>query len=120
MTSKHPIVHIEFPAKDIQEAAKFYHDVFEWEIQEYPEMHYSTFTAEPGTGGGFNPVSEEYPAGCIMVYINTPDLKESLEKIKAHGGKVVLESYPIPTIGVMATFTDPTGNLVALLQPEEM
>jgi predicted enzyme related to lactoylglutathione lyase len=82
-------------------------------------MNYSTFTAEGGSGGGFNPVGENFPSGRVMVYINTPDLKDSLEKIKAHGGKVLLESYDIPTVGTMATFTDPTGNLVSLLQPLE-
>lgn len=117
MTHKHPIVHVELSANDHKEAAKFYSDVFEWEIKEFPEMNYSTFAAEGGSGGGFNPVSEDNPAGQVLVYINTPDLKASLEKIKKHGGTVLLESYEIPTVGTMATFKDPTGNLMALLQP---
>lgn len=117
MSHKHFITHIELSAKDLVETKKFYKEVFEWQISDFPEMNYATFEAEGGSGGGFNPISDEYPAGRVLVYINTPDLKETLEKIRASGGTIVMESYEIPGIGTMATFNDPTGNLVALLQP---
>lgn len=120
MPHKHHIVHIEFSAKDFEETKKFYSDVFDWSIADYPEMNYVTFEAEGGTGGGFNPVSENNPAGRVLVYIHTPDLKDTVEKIKTAGGTVILEGYDIPGVGSMATFKDPTGNLVALLQPLAM
>jgi predicted enzyme related to lactoylglutathione lyase len=117
MSHKHVISHIEIPVKDAKAAAKFFEAVFEWNIIEDREMDYVMFTAEGGTGGGFNPVSEENPVGNVLLYINTPDLKDSLKKIKANGGTVLMESYEIPTVGTMATFKDPTGNLLALLEP---
>jgi len=117
MPHKHHITHIELPVNDAKAAAKFFETVFEWNTTEFKEMDYITFSAEGGTGGGFNPVSEENPVGNVLVYINTPDLKESLEKIKAYGGTVLMESYEIPSVGTMATFKDPTGNLLALLEP---
>lgn len=117
MTHKHHIIHIELPVQDTKSAAKFYKDVFEWNITFDEQMNYTMFGAEGGTGGGFNPVSEDNPVGNVLLYINTPDLKASLEKIKASGGTVVLESYEIPSVGTMATFKDPTGNLLALLEP---
>jgi len=117
MSHKHHITHIEFSAKDLEETKKFYADVFGWRISDFPEMDYATFEAEGGSGGGFNPISEDYPAGRVLVYINTPEIKETLEKIKAEGGTVLLDAYDIPGVGTMATFNDPTGNLVALLQP---
>ena len=52
-----------------------------------------------------------------MIYINTPDLEETLQKVKAAGGTIVLDGYDIPTVGRMATFKDPTGNVISLLQP---
>lgn len=117
MSHKHFITHIEFSAQDLEETKKFYAHVFDWVIFDYPEMNYATFEAEGGSGGGFNPISDDYPAGRVLVYINTLDLQQTLEKIKAAGGSVLLEGYDIPGIGTMATFNDPTGNLVALLQP---
>ncbi len=117
MSHNHFIIHVEFSAKDLQETKKFYAGVFDWKITDYPEMNYAAFEAEGGSGGGFNPISGDYPAGRVLVYINTPDLDETLEKIKKAGGTVVLAGYDIPGVGRMATFNDPTGNLVALLQP---
>lgn len=117
MPHDHPITHIELSASNLKEAAQFYADVFNWELQDYPEMNYTTFTAEGGSGGGFSQVSDEYPAGTVLIYINTHNLEKSLKKIKQYGGTVVMESYVIQGIGVMATFKDPTGNLVALLEP---
>jgi len=117
MTHKHVISHIELPVHDAKAAAKFFESVFEWNIIEDKEMNYVMFNAEGGTGGGFSQVNDENPVGNVLLYINTPNLKDSLEKIKANGGTVVMEGYEIPTIGTMATFKDPTGNLLALLEP---
>jgi len=117
MAHKHLITHIEFSTKDIEESKKFYSDVFEWKIEDFPDMNYATFEAEGGTGGGFSPVSDQTPSGSILVYINTPELDKTLEKIRAAGGTILLEGYDIPGVGRMATFKDPTGNTVALLQP---
>ena len=117
MTHKHAISHIEFSTRDLGESKKFYNSVFEWDIKDYPDMNYATFQAEGGTGGGFNPISDDYPAGTMMIYINTPNLVETLEKIKKAGGTIIQESYDIPTVGIMATFKDPSGNIISLLQP---
>ena len=117
MPHDHYISHIEFSAVDLEGAKNFYGDVFGWQMKDYPELNYATFDAEGGSGGGFNPVSDDNPAGRILVYINTPDLEETLKKIKQAGGTIILEGYDIPGVGRMATFKDPSGNLVALLQP---
>jgi predicted enzyme related to lactoylglutathione lyase len=113
----HPIVHVEFSARDHREAARFYNDIFGWKTQEYPEMNYTTFETGDGGGGGFNPVQEDYPAGTVMVYIKTDDIEATLAQIEAHGGKTVVAKLEIPTVGWMAVFSDPTGNNVALLTP---
>ena len=118
MPHKHPVSHIEIPTSDASKSADFYKKVFDWNIVRDEEMDYTMFSAEGGTGGGFNPVSEDNPVGNVLLYIDTPDLKASLEAIRANGGSVVLESYVIPTVGEMATFKDPTGNLLALIQME--
>lgn len=117
MTHKHLITHIELSTRDLEESKKFYSDVFEWELKDYPDMNYTTFEAEGGTGGGFSSVSDENPSGSVLVYINTPELEITLRKIRDAGGTILLEDYDIPGVGRMATFKDPTGNKVALLQP---
>lgn len=115
----HPIVHVEISASDLKEAADFYSTVFGWEMNEYPEMNYITFETGYGPGGGLNPVTDISPAGKILVYIDTDDLDATLAAIEGRGGKVLSPKLEIPTIGWMATFSDPTGNVLALLQPLE-
>ena len=117
MTHKHAITHIEIPTTGTKESARFFKEVFDWKTTDYPDMNYVVFEAEGGTGGGFSPVTEENPIGNILLYINTPNLEESLEKIRANGGEVLMESFEIDGVGTMATFRDPSGNLLALLQP---
>jgi len=116
----HKFVHIELSTRDQKESGAFYSKVFGWALQEFPDMNYTTFTPGEGeVGGGFNPISDNQPAGTVMAYIHTDDLADTLEKVKANGGEVLLESYDIPGVGTMATFKDPSGNTLSLLQPAE-
>ena len=118
--SHHQIVHIEISAKNHTEAGEFYASVFGWKVQAFPDMNYTTFDPGEGVGGGFNPVTDDNPAGMVTVYINTDDLEDTLGKIKAAGGEVILARHDIPTVGTMAIFKDPTGNQLALLKPLPM
>jgi predicted enzyme related to lactoylglutathione lyase len=114
----HPIVHIELSSTEHKADAQWYKDVFGWDTKEFPDMDYSTWSGvDDSVGGGFNKVSDENPAGTVTVYIHTDNLVESVAKVKEKGGTIVLESYEIPTVGTMAMFKDPTGNMLALLEP---
>jgi predicted enzyme related to lactoylglutathione lyase len=112
--SKHPIVHIEFSANDREAAAQFYNEIFGWEIQHMPEMNYSSFMCDDKLGGGFNPVTEQAPAGTVLVYIQVDDFEATLAEIETRGGKTIMPKTEIPTVGWFAVFADPTGNQVAL------
>ena len=116
---KHPIVHIEFSAKDQEDTAKFYQEVFGWEIQHMPEMNYSTFMCDDKLGGGFNPVSEQNPAGTVIVYVQTDDVEATLKDIEARGGKTIVPKTEIPGMGWFAIFADPTGNQVGIYKDNE-
>jgi predicted enzyme related to lactoylglutathione lyase len=116
---KHPIVHIEFSANDREAAAQFYHEIFGWEIQHMPEMDYSTFMSDEKLGGGFNPVTEQSPAGTVTVYIQVDDFESTLAQIEANGGKTILPKTEIPGVGWFAFFADPTGNQVALYKGKD-
>jgi predicted enzyme related to lactoylglutathione lyase len=112
--SVHSIVHIELSAKDREVSGKFYSDVFGWKVEQTPEMNYATFETGEGVGGGFNPVSDQNPAGSVVVYIGTDDIDASLAAVEKHGGKTVAPKGEIPGYGWFAIFLDPAGNLVGL------
>ena len=117
----HPIIHIEISAQDRQEAANFYKAIFGWETQDFPDMDYTTFkSGEGGIGGGFMTVRDDSPAGTVVAYIQTDDINATLSQIEAHGGKVLVPPMDIPGVGRFAHFSDPTGNLMAVLQPAPM
>ncbi len=116
----HPIVHIELSAENHQEMAKWYAEVFGWTYEDFSDMNYSVFNSGEGSlGGGFNPISDEAPAGTVVPYIQCDDINKMVAKIEANGGKTVLPPMPVPTVGQIAQFTDPSGNLMAVIQPEE-
>jgi hypothetical protein len=113
--SKHPIVHVEISAKDREAAGKFYAELFDWKIQQMPEMNYATFDyGVEGVGGGLNPVRDDNPAGTVVVYVDTEDIETDLAKVEKLGGKIVAPKTEIPGMGWFGIFKDPTGNLIGL------
>lgn len=115
--SNHRFVHVELSSRDRAESSKFYGEVFGWTFQEFPEMSYTTFDAAGGLGGGFNPTSENMPAGIVTPYIHTDDIHDTVAKVTAAGGEILMPPMSIPGVGELAVFKDLTGNWIGLLQP---
>lgn len=112
--ASHPIVHIEFSAKDLVAAARFYNQLFGWTTEQEPQMNYATFRAEGGPGGGFSPLTENNSPGTVLVYILSADIEADLAKAASLGGKIITHKMEIPGEGWMGVFADPTGNKVGL------
>jgi uncharacterized protein len=114
MVSKRNVVHVEIPAADVPAASKFYQDLFGWKMEHAAEFDYTMWEDGSGYGGGFNKVSEETPAGQVLVYIHSDDIEADLKKVEELGGTVVQPKTEIPGTGWFAQFKDPTGNVLAL------
>ena len=113
--SKRNIVHVEIPAMNVPAAGKFYQDLFGWKLMPMPEMNYTMWEAGDGDEyGGFPQVSDENPAGQVLVYIASDDIEADLKKVEKLGGKVLHSKTEIPQMGWYAVFQDPTGNVLAL------
>ena len=112
--SKRNIVHVEIPAADVNAAGKFYQELLGWKIQPMPEMNYVMWESEGGESGGFPQVSDENPAGQVLVYIHSDDIEADLKKVEKLGGKVLHQKAEIPGTGWFGIFQDPTGNVLAL------
>jgi uncharacterized protein len=118
--TNHNIVHVELAAKDRKALSKFYQDVFGWEVEHMDEMNYTTFKAGEGVGGGFNSVTDQNPAGTVIVYIQTDDVTASLNQVQKAGGIIILPEADIPNFGKFGLFRDPQGNLLGLFKPYPM
>ena len=113
--SKRNIVHVEIPAANVGAAGKFYQELFGWKIQHDQELNYSMWEAGNGDSyGGFPQVSEENPAGQVLVYIASDDIDADLKKAEQLGGKVIHPKAEIPQTGWFGIFQDPTGNVLGL------
>ena len=112
--SKRNIVHVEIPSVNVEGAGKFYESLFGWKLQHMPEMNYTMWEDESGSGGGFPEVSDENPAGQVLVYIASDDIDADLKNVKKLGGKVLREKTEIPGMGWVGVFQDPTGNVLAV------
>lgn len=112
------IIHIELPARDIEQAAAFYATLFDWQINTGPE--YTGFTPSHGPAGGFNPLAGSearvpIQPGDMMVYIACDEIDTVLQKVEEAGGKVIIPRSEISGIGWYGLFADPTGNRIGLL-----
>jgi predicted enzyme related to lactoylglutathione lyase len=114
--STHPFVHIELSTNDREASGKFYSNLFGWQVQQLPEMNYATFTTGEGVGGGFSPITDNNPAGTVIVHVATDDIPATLTRVQSLGGKTVIPETEIPEMGWFAIFRDPTGNLVGLFK----
>ena len=89
--------------------------VFDWEIRNIPEMDYNLVeAAEHGIGGGIMKPQSDKLAGNMTFYIDVDDLDAFGEKVKAAGGKLVIEKVDVPGIGQFTLFEDPDGRLIGM------
>ena len=117
-----PIVHIELSTVNGAESAKFYSDLFGWDLQHMAQFDYWTFRADGGPGGGFNNVSNantealgfEVKPGTVVTYVGSDDIEADLARAEALGGKIVTTKMEIPSMGWFGIFSDPSGNLIGL------
>lgn len=108
------VVHLELTGSDRLASARFYAELFGWEMKDYPDMQYTTLnTGNQEIGIGIGPASNGQTSPPTF-YIESADLEADLQAIRAAGGEVVEEVLHVPGVGSMAYFKDPAGNLIAL------
>src|SRR5215475_11827672 len=108
MMEKRPIVHVEIPAKDRLQTARFYAEIFGWDYQDQPESSIPYTMFQTGnTAGGYPEVGDMYKAGEILIYIKSYDLEADLKQIEARGCTVILRDDVVPGFGHLAIFSDP-------------
>lgn len=126
---KNPVVHFEMPYQDHERLAKFYTNVFGWDMQKLgqemgdyvlagtTETDENQMVKTPGNiNGGFFPKSPDVPPYPSVV-IAVDDVKAAMKQITDAGSKVLGEPQDIPGIGLWVSFTDTEGNRVSILQP---
>ena len=117
------VVHFEIPADDLARAKEFYGSIFEWQLQDMPEMDYTIvqttpvddqqMPVEPGAiNGGMMQRTADAPTPVITIDVDSID--DALKKIEAGGGSAVTPRTEIPGMGAFAYFKDTEGNVLGL------
>ncbi|MEJ2637613.1 MAG: VOC family protein [Calditrichia bacterium] len=133
MGKMNPVVHFEMPAENRKRMVEFYTAAFGWQTQQLgPEMgdYVVVTTSEvdsdgrpksPGTiNGGFYQKTDDPVSNHPSIVIAVEDVRESMQKIRQAGGKILSEPAEIPGVGLYVSFLDTEGNRVSLLQPQDM
>src|SRR5208337_1532783 len=112
------VTHFEIPFDDKARALKFYSDIFGWEMEDIPDMHYvmvhaaktgrkTNMVMEKGAiNGGLFPREEQAKAPMIVIGVGSID--ETVKKAVDAGGKLVMPKQPIPN-GSYARIADSEG-----------
>ncbi len=115
------IVHFEIALPDPEKDSKFYADIFGWKIVKWggPIEYWLVTTGDnkPGIDGGI--LRRDKAVGPIVNTIGVDDLDEMMEKVKAHGGSIVVPKEAIPTVGWFCYAKDPSGVPFGMMQPDE-
>jgi uncharacterized protein len=119
------VVHFEVPFDDADRARSFYRDVFDWQIQEMPELQYNIVStgpaddqgmpSEPGfIGGGM--MQRQAQVATPVITLAVDDIDTTLIVVEQHGGQSVGEKMKVGDMGFAAYFNDSEGNLMGLWQ----
>ncbi len=92
------VVHFEIHADDPQRAAKFYHDVFDWQVNKWegPQDYWLVTTgssSEPGIDGAILQRMQPINGDSVTAYVCTvdvPSVDNASANITAQGGTIVL------------------------------
>jgi uncharacterized protein len=112
----HPVTHFEIHGQDHQRLYDFYQQVFGWSIDANNPMGYGLVSTNPdgsGIGGG---IMAGVGTRGVTVYVQTDDMRKTLEAAVAHGAEVVMSPVTMPDgLTELAQFRDPEGNWMGLI-----
>lgn len=112
------VVHFEIPCDNPDKVMKFFKEVFGWTFQQFgTEQYWSAVTGDPktpGIGGGI--MKKRDPNQPVVNSILVESVDEFIAKIEKAGGQIVVPKMPIPTVGWLAYFKDPDGNIHGIYQ----
>lgn len=117
------VVHFEVYAEDPDRAAAFYKEALGWDTQKWdgPQDYWMLMTGAedaPGINGGMNRRTAESLPGATNT-IGVASVDDTIARVTAAGGAVVLPKMAVPGVGWLAYFRDTEGNVFGMMEPDE-
>jgi len=113
---------IDHSSPDPAKASEFYSALFGWDIMEGgPEYGgYNLATKDGRNVAGIGPQMGGPCPSYWATYINVDSADDVTEKVRAHGGTVIVEPMDVMDQGRMGVFADPAGAVIGIWQPGNM
>lgn len=112
------VVHFEIPCNNPEKTMEFFKEAFNWSFQEFmPGEYWIAMTGDeqkPGINGSV--MKKKDPNQPLVNSIDVVNMDEAIAKIEKAGGQIVVPKMPIPTVGWLAYFKDPDGNIHGIYQ----
>ena len=111
------VVHVEFPAQNVDATQTFWEAVGGWSIKDsgMPGIDYRMFQEGDQGGAIYPPMGDEKGP---VVYFGSDDIDADIAKARENGGEAE-EKQLIPSIGWFARCKDPGGNPFSFFQSDE-
>ncbi|MFN0252026.1 MAG: VOC family protein [Kofleriaceae bacterium] len=114
-------VWFEYVSSDAPKAQGFYGELFGWGTKKVPLPggDYTMIAQGDATIGGYLPPPDGVKQATWLSHLRVNDAKESAQKVKALGGKILMDAEKIGNVGTKAVVADPHGGVLALWQPTD-
>ena len=112
------VVHFEIPSDNPENSVEFYSKCFGWTVNQWgAEAYWLATTGEedkPGINGAI--MKKRDPAQPVVSTIEVDSIDKAIFRIENYGGKIVVPKMAVPTVGWLAYFKDPDGNIFGVMQ----
>jgi predicted enzyme related to lactoylglutathione lyase len=113
------VVHFEVPTTDLAASRKFYENVLGWKLTKWegPMEYWLVSTGDPavpGIDGALGGAANEFHA--TVNTVDVENLDETLQKVEANDGQVIMPRSEIPGVGWLAYVKEPGGAVMGLMQ----
>lgn len=115
------VIHFELFADQPDRAAKFYEEVFGWQISQWGgPMDYRLIVThaenEPGINGAIAP--RQHPTDTTINTINVESFDQYAQKVIEAGGTVLTPKQAVPGVGYFAYCKDTEGNTFGIMEED--
>ena len=113
-----PIVFFEVVGKDKAVLEDFYRTAFEWQLNPAGD-NYALVSPGNGVNGGIG-AAVDGGGGYATFYVEVDNIEQTMTRIEGRGGHKISGPDQIPDGPLIATFADPEGHVIGLIQAGSM
>jgi len=109
-----PVTYVEINSPDLKATRTFMSAVFDWQMQAFAAADYlvSPHGDGPGVDTGLMPSRDGQPRTIPIIRVDA--LEQAIDRVRDHGGRLVVEPFTLPGVGRGCYITDPAGVLMGL------